>query len=54
MTYIELYPKLIQCSLLEPVSIPPIRPSYPRWYKENAVMITILVIGDTFLKTALL
>ena len=36
MTYTELYPKLIQSGLLEPISIPPIRPMYPRWYKENA------------------
>ena len=36
MTYTELYPKLIQGSLLVPVSIPPIRPLYPRWYNENA------------------
>ena len=36
MTYIELYPKLIQSGLLEPISILPIRPPYPRWYKENA------------------
>ena len=35
MTYTKLYPKLIQCGLLEPISIPPIRPSYRRWYKEN-------------------
>ena len=36
MTYTELYPKLIQCGLLEPISIPPIWPPYLRWYKENA------------------
>ena len=36
MTYTELYPKLIQSSLLEPISISPIRPPYPKWYKENA------------------
>ena len=36
MTYTELYPKLIQCGLLELVSIPPIQLSYPKWYKENA------------------
>ena len=36
MTYTKLYPKLIQCDLLESVSIQPIRPPYPRWYKENA------------------
>ena len=36
MTYTELYPKLIQNGLLEPISIPPIRPPYPRWYKKNA------------------
>ena len=36
MTYTELYPKLIQNGLLEPISIPSIRPPYPRWYKENA------------------
>ena len=36
MTYTELYPKLIQSDLLEPVSISPIQPPYPRWYKENA------------------
>ena len=36
MTYTELYPKLIQCGLLEPVNILPIRPPYPRWYKKNA------------------
>ena len=36
MTYTKLYPKLIQSGLLEPVSIPPIRPPYLRWYKENA------------------
>ena len=36
MTYTELYPKLIQCGLLEPISIPLIRPPYPRWYKKNA------------------
>ena len=35
MTYMELYPKLIQGSLLVPVSIPPIQPPYPRWYNEN-------------------
>ena len=36
MTYTELYPKLIQYGLLEQVSIPLIRPPYPRWYKKNA------------------
>ena len=36
MTYTKLYPKLIQGGMLVPVSIPPIRPSYPRWYNENA------------------
>ena len=36
MTYTELYPKLIQSGLLEPISISPIRPPYLRWYKENA------------------
>ena len=35
MTYTELYSKLIQYGLLESVNILPIRPSYPRWYKEN-------------------
>ena len=35
MTYTELYPKLIQGGMLVPVSIPPIRPPYPRWYNEN-------------------
>ena len=35
MTYTELYPKLIQSDLLKSVSIPPIRPPYPRRYKEN-------------------
>ena len=36
MTYTELYPKLIQGGMLIPVSIPPIRLPYPRWYNENA------------------
>ena len=36
MTYTKLYPKLIQGGMLVPVSIPPIRPPYPRWYNENA------------------
>ena len=36
MTYMELYLKLIQRGMLVPVSIPPIRPPYPRWYNENA------------------
>ena len=36
MTYTKLYPKLIQGGLLVPVSIPPIRPSYLKWYNENA------------------
>ena len=36
MTYMELYPKLIQGGMLVPVSIPPIRPPYLRWYNENA------------------
>ena len=36
MTYTELYPKLIQGGMLVPVSIPPIRPPYPRWYNDNA------------------
>ena len=35
MTYTELYPKLIQGSLLVSISIPPIRPPYPRWYNES-------------------
>ena len=35
MTYTKLYPKLIQGGLLVPVSIPPIRPPYRRWYNEN-------------------
>ena len=34
-TYTKLYPKLIQGDLLVPVSIPAIRPPYPRWYNEN-------------------
>ena len=28
--------KLIQDGMLVPVSIPPIRPPYPRWYNDNA------------------
>ena len=36
MTYTELYPKLIQGGMLVPVSIPPIKPPYPRWHNENA------------------
>ena len=36
MTYTELYLKLIQGGKLVPVSIPPIRPPYPKWYNEHA------------------
>ena len=36
MTYTELYPKLIQGGMLVPVSIPSIRPPYPKWYNKNA------------------
>ena len=36
MTYTELYPKLVQLDLLVPMDIPPMQPSYPRWYNENA------------------
>ena len=36
MTYTKLYPKLIQGGMLVSMSIPPIRPPYPRWYNENA------------------
>ena len=36
ITYTELYLKLIQGGMLVPMSIPPIRPPYPRWYNENA------------------
>ena len=35
MTYTELYPKLVQDGLLSPVDIPPLQPSYPRWYNKN-------------------
>ena len=35
MTYIELYPKLVQLDSLIPMNIPPMQPSYPRWYNEN-------------------
>ena len=35
MTYIELYPKLVQSDLLSPVDIPQLQPPYPRWYNEN-------------------
>ena len=31
MTYTKLYWKLIQGGMLVPVSVPPIKPSYPRW-----------------------
>ena len=36
MTYIELYPKLVQCGSLVPMDIPSMQPPYPRWYNENA------------------
>ena len=36
MTYTKLYPKLIQCSSLVPMDIPPLQPPYLRWYNENA------------------
>ena len=36
MTYTKLYSKLIQGGMLVPMSIPPIRPPYPRWYNKNA------------------
>ena len=36
MTYIELYPKLVQLGSLVPMDIPPMQPPYPRWYNENA------------------
>ena len=35
MTYTELYPKLVQDSLLSQIDIPPLQPPYPRWYNEN-------------------
>ena len=36
MTYIELYPKLVQLNSLVLMDIPPMQPPYPRWYNENA------------------
>ena len=35
MTYTKSYPKLIQDGMLISVSIPLIRPQYPKWYNEN-------------------
>ena len=35
MTYIELYPKLVQGGLLSLVDISPLQSPYPRWYNEN-------------------
>ena len=35
MTYIELYPKLVQYGLLMSIDIPPLQPLYPKWYNEN-------------------
>ena len=36
MIYTKLYPKLVQLGSLVPIDIPPMQPSYPRWYNENA------------------
>ena len=36
MTYTKLHPKLVQCGSLVPMDIPPMQPSYPRWYNKNA------------------
>ena len=36
MTYTELYSKLVQLGSLVPIDIPPMQPSYPRWYNKNA------------------
>ena len=36
MTYTELYLKLVQLGSLVPMDIPPMQPSYPIWYNENA------------------
>ena len=36
MTYIELYPKLVQLGSLVPMDIPLMQLPYPRWYNENA------------------
>ena len=36
ITYIELYPKLVQCDSLVLMDIPLMQPPYPKWYNENA------------------
>ena len=36
MTYIELYPKLVQLDSLVTMDIPPMQPPYTRWYNKNA------------------
>ena len=35
-SYTELFPKLIEKSLIEPIHLPSLKPLFPKWYKVNA------------------
>ena len=35
ITYTKLFPKLIEIGHIEPLQLPPLRPSFPRWYNAH-------------------
>ena len=36
LSYIKLFPKLLERGFIEPVHLPPLRPPFPKWYKADA------------------
>ena len=36
LSYTELFPKLLEKGLIEPIHLPSLRPPFPKWYKADA------------------
>ena len=36
LSYTELFPKLLEKGLIEPIRLSPLKPPFPKWYKADA------------------